>query len=72
MATTLAIGQNPGVAPLAVDPEAMFVAGSAVAAVGEDLVAALGTLTAGFGPTLVRMRLATCSGWRIRRRRSRW
>ncbi|VBA39690.1 Outer membrane channel protein CpnT [Mycobacterium attenuatum] len=49
MATTLAIGQNPGVAPLAVDPEAMFVAGSAVAAVGEDLVAALGTLTAGFG-----------------------
>ncbi|EUA06014.1 hypothetical protein I545_6559 [Mycobacterium kansasii 662] len=30
MATTLAIGQNPGVAPLAVDPEAMFVAGSAV------------------------------------------
>ncbi|ETZ97092.1 putative conserved alanine and proline rich protein [Mycobacterium kansasii 732] len=49
MATTLAIGQNPGVAPLAVDPEAMFVAGSSVAAVGEALVAALGALTAGFG-----------------------
>lgn len=36
-------------APLAVDPDAMFTAGSAVAAVGEDLVAALGSLTAGFG-----------------------
>ncbi|OBG62192.1 MULTISPECIES: hypothetical protein [unclassified Mycobacterium] len=36
-------------APLVVDPEAMFVAGSAVDAVGEGLAAALGPLTAGFG-----------------------
>lgn len=49
MATLRAIGQNSRVAPLAVDPDVMFTAGSAVAAVGEDLVAALGSLTAGFG-----------------------
>lgn len=36
-------------ASLAVDPDVMFTAGSAVAAVGEDIVAALGSLTAGFG-----------------------
>ncbi|KAA1243316.1 hypothetical protein F0Q45_25740, partial [Mycobacterium simiae] len=42
-------GKIPRVAPLAVDPDAMFIAGAAVAAVGEDLVAAVGSLRAGFG-----------------------
>lgn len=36
-------------APLSVDPEAMFAAGSGIGAVGEALAAALGPLTAGFG-----------------------
>ncbi len=36
-------------APLVVDPEAMFVAGTAVDVVGDGLAAALGPLTAGFG-----------------------
>ncbi|WP_102417338.1 glycohydrolase toxin TNT-related protein [Mycobacterium sp. 4858] len=36
-------------APLSVDPEAMYAAGSGIGAVGEALAAALGPLTAGFG-----------------------
>ncbi|WP_083198664.1 hypothetical protein [Mycobacterium malmoense] len=36
-------------APLSVDPEAMFVAGTGVDAAGQGLAAALGPLTAGFG-----------------------
>jgi hypothetical protein len=39
----------PRVAPLAVDPEALWVAGTAVAAIADGVAAALGPLTAGFG-----------------------
>ena len=38
----------PHVAPLAVDPAALAVAGAAVVAIGDDLAAALGVLTGGF------------------------
>lgn len=43
------LSQNPGVPPLAVDPDALSGAGGAVTAVGDQVAAALASLTAGFG-----------------------